>query len=263
MSTSESTQKRNLQLPLILLVALVAGGGVFLWQRAQPKPVTPPPAAVAAAPAPAPAAAAPVTAPVSAATEKTLLDAVSVNALLRSCFAQGDLLHRWAVIADNLAEGVSPRRQLLFLAPTEPFAALEGSTADIIAPGSYARYDAITDAIGSIDADAFARLVRALHPALEAAYHALGYPNASLDSVAAKALLRVEQAPVATRPVMVDKVGQHWEFENKAYEALPPVEKHLLRFGPRNTKIVQAKALELRCALGLAGPAQVVRGAAK
>ncbi len=261
MSSSESTQKRKLQLPLILLVALVAGGGVFLWQSAQPKPVTPPPAAVAAAPAP--AAAAPMTAPVSEATEKTLLDAVSVNALLRSCFAQGDLLHRWAVIADNLAEGVSPRRQLLFLAPTEPFAAREGGTADIIAPSSYARYDAITDAIGSIDADAFARLVRALHPALEAAYHALGYPNVSLDSVAAKALLRVEQAPVATRPVMVDKVGQHWEFENKAYEALPPVEKHLLRFGPRNTKIVQAKALELRTALGLAGPAQVVQGAAK
>jgi pyruvate/2-oxoglutarate dehydrogenase complex dihydrolipoamide acyltransferase (E2) component len=259
MSIFEPASKRTAQGPLVLVLALIAAGGVWIWSATRPKELqTAPPAAPPAplvTPTAAPtAAAAPAPPPVSPAAQQALLEAVSANPLLRALIARGDLAHRWAVVASNLAEGETPRRELSFLAPPEPFSSEPSGTADIISPKSYQRYDAFADAVASVDAPAFARVYRALHPALDAAWRSLGGQGASLDAVAVKALRRIEQAPVETNPVLIDKVGRHWVFEASRLEALGPVEKHLLRMGPRNTRLLQAKAAELNRALGLAGP---------
>ena len=46
-------------------------------------------------------------------------------------------------------------------------------------------------------------------------------------------------------------VGGIWAFADPALEERGDVDKHVLRLGPRNARIVQAKARELREALGL------------
>jgi hypothetical protein len=48
-------------------------------------------------------------------------------------------------------------------------------------------------------------------------------------------------------------------FADPALEALSEVEKHLVRMGPRNERIVQAKARELREALALPAVAAAPR----
>jgi hypothetical protein len=42
-----------------------------------------------------------------------------------------------------------------------------------------------------------------------------------------------------------------WQFADEKLESQGPVEKHLLRMGPRNTKLIQAKAREIAQALDL------------
>jgi len=98
-------------------------------------------------------------------------------------------------------------------------------------------------------AQGFARVVHEVHPLLETAYHRLGYPDRSFDQVAAKALQRIVDAPVVEKtPGLVPK-GANFAFADEKLEALGPVEKLLLRMGPRNTKLIQNKAREIAAAL--------------
>jgi hypothetical protein len=245
----------------IVLAVVIAGGLVAVWLRyrsgaapAEKAPVAvAPPADATAAAAPGPGGpVGPAAEPTASADRvRSLLEALSSNGLFRSWLAEGDLTRRWVVVTDNLAEGVSPRKQLAFLALSRPFAVAEAGNKLAIAPESYQRYDAFAEAVASVDAAALARAYRELHPVLEAAYRALGYPDASFDHVTARALSRIEAAPVREGQVLVERQEKAYVFSESVLEDLSGVEKHLLRMGPRNTRMLQAKAHEIRQALGL------------
>ena len=251
------TLNRPSRLPAILVsLAVVAGGGLLVWRYLARDTTMPPPPPPPAAAAPAEAEAAPTAegpAPAPATTQG-LLEAVSKDGLLRKLLAEGDVVRRWAVVAANLALGESPRKQLAALAPAGKFSVETAGERAAISPDAYARYDAFGDAVASIDVEALASAWRALRPALQAAYRALGYPYPTIDSAMLRALRRLEQAPVRDGPVLVEADGNVYAFADPNLEALGPVEKHLLRMGPRNTRLVQAKAREVEVALGLAKP---------
>lgn len=236
-----------------LLILAAAGGGWYWWSRRSAPPPAPPPAPAQVAPAPAeaPPSTAPA-APVPADRLRALLESLSADARYRGWLAAGDWVRRWAVVTDNLAEGDSPRKQLPFLAPGKPFTVSEAGGKTVVAAASYRRYDGFAEAVASIDARAAAAAYRELHPLLEAAWRALGYPQGRLDEVTARALHRLEAAPVRDHaPEVVKGKGDVWHYTDAALEELGPVEKHLLRMGPRNARLVQAKARELREALSL------------
>jgi hypothetical protein len=229
-----------------LLVAAVAIVAVYFISRKPP--AEPPPTAQAAAPQPPPATDAPVPpAWESDARIRTELAPVSNKPAFAEWLKQNELLDRWVVVTENLAEGVSPRKQLTFLAPAKPFT-VKG---DRIDPRSYARYDGIADVIASVDAQRFAAAVRDLKPLLEAAYHRLGYPGKSFDELAQRALQRLVDAPVVESAIKVTPKGALYRFADDKLEAQGAIEKHLLRMGPRNTKLVQAKAMEIASSLQL------------
>ena len=252
---AEQPKQVSVGLFVAAIAALLAALAVAVWLfffdggRARPQP---PEAPVAApAPAPAPAVAPP---PVPPEQVQALLASLSPNPLYRRWLAEPDPLHRFAVLADNFAEDVSPRAQLGFLKPTQPFSAQQSRGRTVAAPASFARYDAFAEAVASIDAAAFAGVFRTLHPVLEWTYRQLGYPSANLDVVAAQALSRIVAAPANAKdgapPALVTK-GALYLYADRDLEALGPIEKHVLRLGPHNARLVQEKARELRAALGL------------
>ncbi len=231
---------------VVLAAALVAAVALLVWLRHRAAPPAP---QVAESPAPAVGPNEPATPP-RALPAAPSLAAVSTHPLFRRGVEEGDVERRWAVITDNLAEGVSPRKQLEFLAPSRPFAVVERAGRTVIAPESYHRYDAFADAVASVDVPMLIAVYRQLHGAIEAAYRKLGYPGASLDAVTVRALRRLVAAPVRDVEVPVQKSGGAWEFADPALEELGAVEKHLLRMGPRNVRIIQGKAREILQQLG-------------
>ncbi len=245
---------------MVLLVVAVIGGGVAWWwsQRGAPPVAAQRPVAPGPAPAPAPI---PETGQaVGADRQRELLEAISISAWYRKWLALGEATERWAVVTDNLAEGVSPRRRLAFLAPRERFTTTRRGDTQVISAAAHARYDDFADVVGSVDVAAAVRAYRELHGPLEAAYRALGYPEGSLDRVTAAALKRLASAPVRDGGVVVEAGGTGpdalYFFAAPELERLGAVDKHLLRMGPRNTRLIQAKARQLERALGLsAAPA--------
>jgi hypothetical protein len=237
---------------ILVLLALVAGGVWFATRSRGPGDAAPPPNAAAPAPQAVPAPPAEPEAEVTAepADVRSLLEAASPDETYRSWLAQEDLVRRAAVVIDNVGEGMSPRAELRFLAPRQPFTTVTRGGRPEIAATSYARYDRFADVIGSLDAAALAKAYRALRPALQTASRALG-SSTSIDAALARALGRLDAAPVRDGAVHVIADEGVYLYGDPALERLPDVEKHLLRMGPRNTRLVQAKARELRAAIGL------------
>jgi hypothetical protein len=241
----------------VVLAVLVVGSAVWVWLRkpAEPPPPTSQAAETAGQQAPA-AEAAP--AAVSPAQARSSLSAVSSNATFQKWLAGvEDVVARWAVVTDNLAEGVSPRKALEAIGPKQPFRAVERGGKSYIAPESYARYDEFADVVASVDAKALAGAYRGMHGALLAAYRALGFPTGSIDAATLRALHRLEAAPVAQGEVELTPDRGVYQLADPKWEQLREVEKHLLRMGPRNTKLIQAKAREVEQALGL--PAEAAK----
>lgn len=253
--TDRPNPLRRSRLPLLALAIVVVGGAAFFVLRREPHA---PPAEGPVAIAP-PASTETVTP--DANTAPPVLDAAGIRSHLESLspietfrrwLADGDAVRRWTIVTDNIAEGVSPRRQLALFAPLGPFSVVSEAGALVIAPESTRRYDGFADAIVAIDARTAASVYRALRGPLAAAYRALGYPDRSFDRITAKALNRLERAPVRDDRVKVVDEGRIYVFAEPELERLGAVEKHLLRMGPRNMRLVQAKAKEIREALGLA-----------
>jgi hypothetical protein len=238
---------------VVLALVVIGAGGLWLWRGRDAPAPAPPPSAEAPAPSGEPAAppstdAAP---PVAPADARALLEAVSPDPRLRRWVTASDLAERWAAVTDNVARGESPAPHLPFLRPETPFSTAERGGRTVIATASYGRYDAFGDLVASVDAAAFARAYRALHGTLEAAHRALGGPAGSIDRATARALQRILAAPVRDGEVAVVDEGGLFVFEDPALERLGEVDKHLLRMGPRNTRLVQEKAREIGAALGL------------
>ena len=241
---------------VILIVAIVAaGGGALYWFLGRAPSPTPaavsPLAATPGAPAPA------TGPPIDEGKQRSLVESISANPMVRRLLGEGDLVRRWAVVTENIAGGVVPRKPLAALAPAETFPVLHRGGAIFIDPRSYLRYDAVGDAVGSLDPNAFVLAYTALRPALETAYRGLGYPEGSIDRVTARALTRLERAPVRDGEVeLVEGPGATYLYADARLENLGDVEKQLLRTGPRNGRIFQEKAREISRGLGFtaAGP---------
>jgi len=230
------------RLPLVFAgAAVLVAAAVAVWYFKRPAPLAQPQAQPQGA-APKPADAPLPPAEKSDAQMRKDLASLSPMPEWAQWLAASDLLDRVVVVVDNVAEDVDPRKQLDFIKVSP----LKGEKLDT------ARYDQIAAVIGSIDAKGLAQVVRDLHPLLETAYHKLGYPDRKFDAVAAKALQRIVDAPVLDRPpALVPKGGANFAFADAKLEALGPVEKLLLRMGPKNTRTLQAKAREVAAALDL------------
>jgi hypothetical protein len=183
---------------------------------------------------------------------RAALEPVSGQASFRRWIADGDAVARWAAVTDAIAQDISPRKQLAFLGIRKPFSVVSRDGKLYISPAAYRRYDGFAEVVDSVDARALARAYRELHGALESAYRALGYPDGSLDKVTAQALRRIVAAKVPAGPVeVVEAGGTQYEFADPKLEARGEIEKHLLRLGARNARIVQAKVREVEQALAL------------
>ena len=244
-------------------IALIACAFAVHWWRSQAEP---PPAPEVQKPAPDPAAEA---AAQQAADEKAAralkasgeatddklrrqLGALSDDAAWKSWVAATpDLLESGAVIIANVADDEDPRKRLTPLRPDGDFGAVEQGGQWLESPDAQHRFDGPVNAISSINSAALAPLWRTLHPLVSVAYHAVGRPGISLDKAASTALHRIGDARLPAAPQPLQKTGKLWIYNEPDVEKLGPVEKQLMRLGPDNARKLQAKARELRAALGL------------
>jgi len=183
---------------------------------------------------------------------RQLVAGLSAHPQLVAWLAPEELVRRFVAAVVSVAEGESPAGHVRFLAPAAPFAVTARGGRTFLDPAGYRRYDMLADVFVSLDTEGTARLYRQLRPLCDEAVRELGYPGDRFDEFLARAIGRLRRVEVpAMPPELAPRLLSHG-FADPALEALPPAEKHLLRFGPDNARRVQAKLGELAAAVPLA-----------
>jgi hypothetical protein len=185
---------------------------------------------------------------------RDLAKGLSSHPQLGAWLAARDLLRTLAVVVQNVAEGRSPARFLPFLTPTARFQAVARGGALVADPRSFAAYDDFASAVASLDAAECARVYAVVAPLVGAAYAELGYPSTDFPKALGEAIDVLVKTPVPAGDIALRRGAVFLEFADPRLESLALAQKHVLRMGPANARKVQAKAVELSRALGLAAP---------
>jgi hypothetical protein len=185
-----------------------------------------------------------------------------VRELLNDCSSHPDfsrwlgnknIIRRCTAIVDNIAEGNSPAVHLRFLDTflSKKFEVIRRKGKIIIDPESYRRYDAITSVLFSIRSETLAAHYQQLRPLLEEAYRELGKPGQTFQETLEQALDVLLKTPIPKGEVFLEEKVTTYAFADPRLEGLNDAQKHLLRMGPRNIRILQEKLREIKEKLDL------------
>ena len=183
---------------------------------------------------------------------RALIGRASPGLELARWLASPNLIRRFTVSVDNIAEGKSPRRHLSELAPMAPFRAIGKRDAFYVDPRSYERYDLMARVFSLLSAPACARVYRSIRPLIDEAYRDLGYPGRDFDDTLGRAISELLETPVVEGSPELTQGLISYRYRDPALETLSAVQKQLLRMGPRNARKVQDKLREIGAALDIA-----------
>jgi hypothetical protein len=249
--------------PVVVIALLVVAAGLAIYlvfgrQTRAPVDEQPGAAAVGTAPpatAPLGAAAEPVTVPPLGESDPVVRDLVvklSSHPRIAAWLTTDGLIRNFTVVVANVFEGRSPAPHLGTIVPSGPFRVVTQKNVLLVDPRAYQRYDSLADAFASLDAAGSARLYSTLKPRIEEASGELGYAPGSFDRMLEKAIVSLLATPVPSEDLAVHPRGAVvYGYADEDLESLTGAQKHLLRMGPRNARMVKAKLRELAAALGI------------
>jgi hypothetical protein len=162
------------------------------------------------------------------------------------------LIRNFTVVVGNVSEGRSPASHLRSVAPGGQFRVVTQNGVQFVDARSYQRYDSLADAVASLDAAGSARLYATVKPRVEEAAAELGYAEGSFDRMLEKAIVSLLSTPVPSENLAVHPHGAVvYSYADEDLESLTGAQKHLLRMGPRNVRLVKEKLREIAIALGI------------
>lgn len=184
---------------------------------------------------------------------RQLVAAISSHPRVAAWLATDDLIRNFTAVVHDISAGLTPASRLQVLAPARDFRPVDRGGGDLrIDPQSYTRYDSLADALASVDTDGAARLYGTLKPRIEEAYAEQGFPHVPFDRTLERAIVHLLQTPiVGDVPAVEPRGAEVFAYADARLERLSAAQKHLLRMGPRNVRIIQETLRELGAALGI------------
>jgi Protein of unknown function (DUF3014) len=188
---------------------------------------------------------------------RELADGLSTQPSMVSWLKTTGIIEHLVAVVDNIESGESPRPNLGFLAPKREFKTITRSGHVYVDSDSYARYDTIADVVSSLDTPRTVALYRQVQPLCEEAYRALGHPQGDFDAALNGAIRTLLATPDVTAEVELRPKVISYAFLDPRLERLTDAQKHFLRMGPRNVRLIKGQLQALAAALGTVGPPAV------
>ncbi|MDX2463458.1 MAG: DUF3014 domain-containing protein [Porticoccus sp.] len=174
---------------------------------------------------------------------------LSSNGKLNQWFYTEHVIRRGVTLIDGMSRGILLNKMHKVPGPKGKFGVVKEGNKLWLDPANYQRYGYLSKMVTSIENDKLVGLFHLFRPLLEEAYGELGYSPKKLDSAIIAALEQVIATPLQTNPIALTQDSVQYKYADPTLEALPPIQKQLLRMGPQNTQLLQKKARLLREAL--------------
>ncbi len=180
-----------------------------------------------------------------------LVRGLSSRPQLATWLATKDLVRNFAVVVDNVAEGVSPAKHVPEFAPKQAFHGVPGPGGALVPdPRSFARYDGLADAVNSLDTAGAVKAYHTLRPLFDDAYRELGHPDGNFDVALQRAISNLLATPDLPADARLESRVKSYHYADPSLEELEPAQKLLLRMGPRNERIIKSKLRDILHELG-------------
>jgi hypothetical protein len=157
-----------------------------------------------------------------------------------------DLLRRFTAAVDNTADGTSPDTHFEFLRPKEPFKVIERDGNIFIDPACYRRYDLVAEVFVSLKTESAIALYRELRPLINEAYREIAPPGKDFQETLLKTIDELLEVPVLDGEIPVEEKVVTYTYADERLEALSKAQRHLLRTGPDNVRMIQAKLRDIK-----------------
>lgn len=185
---------------------------------------------------------------------RKLAEELSAHPVLAQWLMTDYLIRRFVTTVDLIANGDSPRRPADFIKIEAGFQVREEDGQVFLDPAGYQRYVGIAAAIMSLDAKGCATLYKRLRLPIQQAYREMGYPEGDFDVILEKAIIKLLETPVVQDRIYLKKDVLTYLYVDPELENLSVAQKHLLRMGPDNMAVIQAKLREIAQYLGFSVP---------
>ncbi len=156
------------------------------------------------------------------------------------------LIKSYIVFINDLSQKQLNYKNYKFLTLTQKFSVGQDAMGLYIASASYVRYESIVRAIDAIKTEQAMVVYQRFKPLFQLVFEDFAYPKTiHLEDIFVKAAAGMVAAPVIEGRIGLKVKGAIYQFEDEKLESLPAVEKLMIRMGPENARILQAKLREL------------------
>lgn len=174
------------------------------------------------------------------------LEKTGAGALLPKLAETEHPLDVTTALLDGMSRGVLLRKLLPAEAPAQAFSIFKEEGRIYMDASSYQRYDRYAAAIAAIDTDSVVTSFHALRPLYERAYKGLGLASDDFDNAVIRTLDFILAAPEIDEPIELQQKSVMYLYADPQLEALPGLQKQLLRMGPKNIRLIKEQAQQLR-----------------
>ncbi len=181
---------------------------------------------------------------ISDGTIKGLILSLSPSNVLGHLLVNNDLLNRFVVFTDNLAQEELADNHQLLNSPTNKFRVYQQAGKEWIDAASYRRYTVYSEAFESISAEGLVNLYKDYKPEIQNIYDEISI-GTDFDDVLLAAINHVLDTPEIPVPVAVESESVMYQYADRQIENLTAPQKQLLRTGPENMRTIKAKLREI------------------
>ena len=182
---------------------------------------------------------------------RNLVATLSAHPGLTEWLVSEDLIRRFVVTVDNIADGRNPAQHLSFMRPPQRFSVSGVEPTMRVDPHSYRRYHHHAQIIDSLDTAGVAQLFMKLEPLINEAYSELGYPDTPFRATLERAITHLQETPVVDGPPRLKLGAAFYEYVDERLDSLTPVQKQFLGMGRDNVQTVQGKLRAINAAINL------------
>ena len=150
-----------------------------------------------------------------------------------------------AALIDAVGRGYLLRR-LITAEVNGSFAVEERDEQIFMAPIGYRRYDTLVQSIAALDIDSAVAHFHELRPLYERAFDQLGLDPEEFDNAVIRSLDQVLSTPIIEAPIELQRESVMYTYADPQLQSMNGVQKHLLRMGPDNIRLLQETAQRLR-----------------
>lgn len=181
---------------------------------------------------------------------REIISGIFDNDLVNQILQQTGLIYRFVLTVDTLPRERAPIKYRLFPTTSGKFLVQKDTSGKIfVDPENFARYDAYTQLLDKLDTKQFAKWYTRFYPLIQEEYDSLGYKSAYFNDRFIFVIDHLLETPDITGPIELVQPNVFYNFADPTLQILSAGQKILLRIGPANRKIVQAKLIEIRKAL--------------